>query len=191
MFTSLKLTGESRPNQLGYSFQFWRFPAGGRLRAAGTGLTKRGETLWYVAMLCGTSVDVLRALNRVQWPNAPPVGTGWCCHEMAGNTTDGTRICLPAPVSATVSAMKIRRQINTQQFFRWSGPLVYNQGLRAQGRFRGTSFELEGIVDSREWVRSPSGCLLRVSARSRAALLAGQSRRYRETFGRPSLEKAV
>lgn len=75
VFTSLKLTGESRPNQLGYSFQFYEVPSGRTAEGGGYRVDKEGETLWYVAMLCGTSVDVLRALNRVQWPNALPVGT--------------------------------------------------------------------------------------------------------------------
>lgn len=76
VFASLKLTGESRPNQLGYSFQFYEVP-GGRV-AEGGGcyrVAREGETLWHVAMLCGVPVDELRVLNRVQWPNALPVGT--------------------------------------------------------------------------------------------------------------------
>lgn len=75
VFTSLKLVGESRPNQVGYSFEFREVPDG---RAAGSGcyqVCREGETLWHAAMACGAPVDELRRLNRVQWPNALSVGT--------------------------------------------------------------------------------------------------------------------
>lgn len=104
-----------------------------------------------------------------------------------GIRPDGTRICLPAPVSATVFCDEDAPADQYTAVFPMERPLCIT-GLRAQGGSGEHPFELEGIVDSREWVRSPSGCLLRVSARSRAALLL-DNEAVPETLVAPSLEK--
>ena len=100
---------------------------------------------------------------------------------------DGARVSLPAPVSATVFCDEDAPADQYTAVFPADRPLCIT-GLRVQSGSGEHGFTLEGIVDSREWVRSLSGCLLRVSARRRAALLL-DNEAVPETLDAPSLEK--
>lgn len=104
-----------------------------------------------------------------------------------GILPNGEMFDLPAPISIAVSCDEDAPADQYVAVFPMEKPVLFT-GIRADFSQGNYNFKLEGIVDSREWVRSASGCLLRVTARSRAALLL-DNEAVPKTMTTPSLEK--